>query len=45
MNSRKFVAGGAAFAMALSLVGCSGGGDSSNSAKETLKVGDRKSVV
>lgn len=45
MNSRKFVAGGAAFAMALSLVGCSGGGDSSNSAKETLKVGTTQELA
>ncbi len=39
MNSRKYVAGAAAFAMTLSMVGCSGSGGSSVSSNEILKVG------
>lgn len=39
MNSRKYVAGAAAFAMTLSMVGCSGGSGSSASSNEILKVG------
>lgn len=47
MNSRKFVAGGAALATALTLVGCGGGGTSSTSISndEILKVGTTQELA